>query len=280
MPIRTKFAAPLQGELKSVGMRWYRKQRWAIRSRWAKHRSYLIANRLHSDRAPVDHDTVLAIEGFPRSANTFATVAFQVSQPEPVRLAHHLHAPSQIIASVRAGVPAVVLVRHPRDAAMSLVIRAPHITMELALTGYTRFYAPLVPFSAGYFVARFEDVVADFGQVVCAVNDRFGTEHVPFSHTPERVAEVYRLIDEQSAHVPWERALKEYVSGRISRAELEEVRSHGREPLAITQTRVARPSEERQMRHAALLRHYNDPALRAARRRAEALYRQFCGGEA
>ena len=45
------------------------------------------AERLHTE---------LVIEAFPRSANTFATVAFQLSQPAPVRVAHHLHAPAQV----------------------------------------------------------------------------------------------------------------------------------------------------------------------------------------
>jgi hypothetical protein len=255
----------------------YRRHRWALRSRWANHRSYLIANRFHPERAPVDAETELAIEGFPRSANTFATVAFQISQPQPVRLAHHLHAPSQIIATVRAGKPAVVLVRHPRDAAVSLVIRAPHITMSLALAGYGRFYAPLRPFSAGFVVAQFDDVVVDFGSVVRDMNDRFNTKYSPFVPSPERVAEVYRLIDEQSAHVPWERELREYVSGRITRSALDSARGHTAGPLAVTQTRVARPSSERNARSVELVREYEAPGLADARRRAESLYCEFCG---
>ena len=39
-------------------------------------------------------ETELVIEGFPRSANTFAVLAFDYAQPDDVKLAHQLHAPS------------------------------------------------------------------------------------------------------------------------------------------------------------------------------------------
>src|SRR5262245_32533170 len=62
---------------------------------------------------PVFRDTEAIIEGFPRSANTFAATAFQLAQTKPVRVAHHLHVPSQIIAGARWGIPTIVLVRDP-----------------------------------------------------------------------------------------------------------------------------------------------------------------------
>jgi len=51
--------------------------------------------------------TELMIDGFTRSATTFAVYAFQLSQDAPIRLAHHLHAPAQLIEGARRGIPAV-----------------------------------------------------------------------------------------------------------------------------------------------------------------------------
>src|SRR5262245_54574684 len=68
-------------------------------ARWKRRRQLQ-----HSDKwgiqpernGPVFRDTDAVIEGFPRSANTFAAAAFALAQTTPVRLAHHLHVPSQI----------------------------------------------------------------------------------------------------------------------------------------------------------------------------------------
>src|SRR5262245_65181203 len=52
-------------------------------------------------RKTVGPETELVIEGFPRCGNSFAVAAFSLAQPRPVRIAHHLHAPAQVIAGTR-----------------------------------------------------------------------------------------------------------------------------------------------------------------------------------
>ena len=88
----------------------------------------------------VSKDTEIVIEGFPRSVNTFAVVAFTFAQGRPVKIARHLHAPAQVIAAVRREIPCIVLIRKPRDAVLSLLVRAPHISADQALKDYIRFY--------------------------------------------------------------------------------------------------------------------------------------------
>ena len=62
----------------------------------------------------VDRRTQIVIEGFPRSGNTFAVVAFQQAQRESVRVAHHLHMPAQVIRAAHLGIPILLLVGSPR----------------------------------------------------------------------------------------------------------------------------------------------------------------------
>src|SRR6266566_5260966 len=78
--------------------------------------------RLRGHGEPFDPHVDIVIEGFPRSANSFAVHAFRVAQDRPVRIAHHLHAPAQVIAAVRARVAAITLIREPEDAVLELVI--------------------------------------------------------------------------------------------------------------------------------------------------------------
>src|SRR5262245_45373054 len=74
--------------------------RHVARSRFTEHPAIYLpfARRKYPGPSPkvIDADTELVIDGYMRSANTFAVYAFQMAQRRPVRLAHHLHAPAQV----------------------------------------------------------------------------------------------------------------------------------------------------------------------------------------
>src|SRR5919204_5168588 len=153
------------------------------------------AARLRGRGVPIGTDTDIVIEGFPRSANTFTVAAFTMSQRRPVRVAHHLHAPGHVIAAVRRGLPALVLVRQPEDAVLEYLIRRPQLTGAQAVRGYVRFYRPLVSHLDHFVVGSFEKVTTDLGAVIRRLNDRFGTDFVPFEHTDANVRRVFEAID-------------------------------------------------------------------------------------
>ena len=203
-----------------------------------------IARRRHG--VPTGKDTEIVIEGFPRSGTSFAVAAFAMAQPRPVKVACHVHAPAQVIAAVRAGIPALVIVREPEDTVLSFVVRNPHISVGQALRGYLRFYATLLPYRHGFVVGAFPDVVADFGAVVRGVNERFGTPFAEFEHTEENVRECFEAID------------RDY-RGRV------------RTPLELERI-VARPSEVRDEMKARLRSAYRAKGVFGLRSRAERTY--------
>ncbi|HSD48805.1 MAG TPA: hypothetical protein VLE71_03140 [Actinomycetota bacterium] len=142
-------------------------------------------------------DTEIVIESFPRCASSFAVAAFRLAQePHASRIAHHTHTPAQVLAAVRRHVPAVVLIRSPKDAVLSHVIHTPALTPAASLRGYVRFHEPLLPHRANFVVGTFEEVVGDFGTVIERVNRRYGTGFLPFEHLPEHLARIDREIDE------------------------------------------------------------------------------------
>lgn len=143
----------------------------------------------------VGDNTEIVLEGFPRSGNTFALVAFEMAQDRDVHVAHHLHAPAQIIEGVRLGLPVVLLIRNPIDAVSSFVIRHPDLTVKAGLRAYTSFYRHVLPCREDIVVAPFERVTADFGAVIDAVNRRFGTRFARFEQTPENVEAVFRILN-------------------------------------------------------------------------------------
>lgn len=132
--------------------------------------------RIDTDGATVvTPNTDLVLEGFPRSGNTFAYFALQMSQPRPLKLAHHFHAPAQLVAAVRWERPAMVIIRNPSDAVCSFVQREPMITPRQALRSWIRFYKALLAYQYGFVTVTFGQVTSDFGQVIERINERFGT---------------------------------------------------------------------------------------------------------
>lgn len=158
----------------------------------ARHRYRDVPNRV------VDKTTELVIDGFQRSANTFAAMAFEVAQPRAVKTAHHLHAVAQFRAGVELGVPCLLLIRDPIDAIVSHLIREPHATPRQAFSSWAHFYERLLPLREAVVVADFREITSDFGATIERVNRRYGTGFAPFEHTPQNVDRVVRLIDERT----------------------------------------------------------------------------------
>jgi hypothetical protein len=114
-------------------------------------RHLLFARRNYPGTCPevVGSETELVIDGYTRCATTFAVYAFQLAQERPVRVAHHLHAPAQLIVAAKMGIPVLALIREPREAILSQLIREPGISLRGALVAYARFYSSLMPQRSG-----------------------------------------------------------------------------------------------------------------------------------
>lgn len=140
-------------------------------------------------------DTEVVIEGHPRSANSFSVVAFEVAQGRRMRIAHHTHAPGHLLAAVRARVPAIALIRDPRDAVLEFLLVRPTLDPEQAVRAWTSFYRTIRPALDRVVLAPFPVVITDFGRVMRVVNERNGTSFVPFEHTPENQQRCFDAMD-------------------------------------------------------------------------------------
>ena len=129
--------------------------------------------------------TDVVIEGYPRSGNSLAFASLLAAQSEPIRIAHHTHAPANVIAGAKAGVPVLLLIRPPKEAVIGMVLIKPDLTVSQAMRGYHRFYEPILPYRDRVVVGRSEEVIDDFGALVDRINRRFGTSF----DAPEPTAE-------------------------------------------------------------------------------------------
>jgi hypothetical protein len=193
-------------------------------------------------------DTAIVIEGFLRSGNTYSVAAFQIANGPALHVGRHLHGAPHVLRAVRMGLPTVVLVRQPRDAVLSYLIRRDTLTPYDSLLEYLDFYRTVWPVRHGFVVGTFDRVTSDFGSVIDSVNARFGTTFARYERTPENEQKVFALVEEMNR-----------------------LESGGE----VVETHVGRPSEERRHRKDELAGLLERPRTAAKLREAEALYVRF-----
>ena len=142
----------------------------------------------------VSRETDIVIEGAGGCGNSFAVLAFQFAQGRSIKIAHHPHAPAQVVIAVRWGIPVIVLIRNPLEAVPSILSRHSHLTMRQAIKNYIRFYAAVLPYRRQLALALFEELTSDFGSVIRRTNRRFGTAFVPFEHSPANEQSIYHQL--------------------------------------------------------------------------------------
>jgi hypothetical protein len=214
--------------------------------------------------------TELVIDGYTRSACTFAVYALQLAQDRPVRLAHHLHAPAQLVEAARKSVPALLVVREPEGAILSQLVREPNVDMRDALTAYARFHERLGAYRDRLEVGEFAQVTSDFGAVIRRLNQRFGTSFDVFDHTEEHSREAFELIKERPT---LSTAVLGFESGVVSVEEVRRSLRPGRRRVATDDLWI--PSTGRDRDKQALRSLWNDPSMTRLRRRAEKAHRIF-----
>lgn len=209
-----------------------------------------LAQRVRPDRHTTlaRRDTAIVIEGYPRSGNTFAVAAWVIANGPAPHVGRHLHGAPHVLRAVRLGLPVVVLVRPPRDAVLSVLIRWDSLTPHDAVLAYLDFYRTAWPARSGFVIGLFERVTTDFGAILDEVNERFGTSYARYDPTPSNEAAAFRLVEEMNR-----------------------LESGGR----VVETHVGRPSPERDQRKIHLRALLDQPRTAARLREAENIYNGY-----
>jgi hypothetical protein len=119
--------------------------------------------------------TDLCVEAPPRSANAFFVVGFQMANPW-ARVAHHHHAPAQVLTAIKLGRPVLTILRNPIESALAKA--APTSREFLIGTTFRKwisFWETLQPVLTEASPVLFEDVVTLPGGVIKQVNERYQT---------------------------------------------------------------------------------------------------------
>lgn len=134
------------------------------------------------------------VDGFPRSANSYSFYALKQSNPQ-ARVAGHCHSADATKRALELEVPTMLLLREPLPVVASFTQFVPGLSVRSALSHYQRFHQRLSRLRDDLFVARFEDVVDDFGVVIERFNAATGASLAPYRKTEENEASLAAVLD-------------------------------------------------------------------------------------
>lgn len=232
---------PAKASLRRVLMR----QPDLFRLLWRRKESQMFERRV------VRRGDDLVIEGFPRSGNTFGTAAFRMAQGARVlKIGNHFHAPAQILLAARYGIPALVVLRAPHAACLSLVTYSQgRLTATQALQDYIAFHAPLMARQDTFVPAPFEAVTRDFAPVIQRLNRRFNTDFAPYHNSTDA---------------------DDAVRAQVEAKRLARIRSDA--DRTASEARKTTPSAQKAALRAKYAADFDRPEAQALRAQADALY--------
>ncbi|MGI8951196.1 MAG: hypothetical protein ACR2FN_06385 [Chitinophagaceae bacterium] len=140
--------------------------------------------------------TDIVIDGFPRSANTYATYAFDIAQLKKYNIANHIHKKSQFLIANKYGIPGILLIRRPIDCISSLLFRQPKYDPAVAFEGYYFLYNGLKHLDS-YVVGNFENVLNNYGEIINRLNLKFGCQFNLYIKNEENEEKVKHIIHTQ-----------------------------------------------------------------------------------
>jgi len=163
-----------------------------------------VMRRRHPEWFLVDADTDVVIESYQSCGNTFARKAMEHANPK-AHIASHSHSWANVARGLRLGKPVVILMRPPLDAVASHAVRMRLDDLDRELRRYQRFFGRVADVTDRVVLAPFEVTSKRFGEVIRAVNTRFGTDFTVFDHNdPTATAEVFAEMDREAASSPSE----------------------------------------------------------------------------
>lgn len=203
----------------------------------------------------------IVIEGPPRTANTFMVEAFVHAQKKEVKVAHHMHVPGQLTRAVKLGIPAIVLIRNPRDTAISHAIAGMNKdedSLEIALHYYIDFYETLKPYRDYFVLARFDDIINNPAKIINTVNKKFNVNFDNYSESfPFDEKALWDRIDQMYKNWGKDQGLKWFGQGEID------------------EHKVSRPSENRKELKNKLLKAAETERFEVLFKRANSIYQYF-----
>ncbi len=155
----------------------------------------LFARKYPFNRVKVRPDSDICIEGFPRSANSYAVVAFRLANPQ-AKIAHHLHVPAQLLQARKWEIPAILLIREPEQAVASFLVFQNSNNADWYLKAYIRFHRALLSVQNDLVIADFNVAVQNINALIRAANAKFNQQFQYLDNPSGREEEIFVKLKE------------------------------------------------------------------------------------
>lgn len=160
-------------------------RRWILATPGLSHLYYAIDPVARTMR--LRRDTEIMIDGFPRSANTFAVESFLAANPGH-SVAHHLHDRHRVRRAIARGIPVVLIVRNPDGCVNSFLNAGFEPSKADYLYGeYTTFYRDLLDRLSDVTIAEFSEITTSWPDVIRRFNKRFATTYTAMANSDDEI---------------------------------------------------------------------------------------------
>jgi hypothetical protein len=147
--------------------------------------------------------THICIEGYPRSANTFAYHLFIQANPgERGHIAHHTHSMANLTQALRYQIPVIVLIRNPVDAVLSAYIKNAFnaANLDFFIRYYIAFYGWLKPRKNEVVIADFGLVTSNLNQVIEQANKKYNASFKKVANLDKAQRQVIQYLQSPEYH--------------------------------------------------------------------------------
>ncbi len=134
----------------------------------------------------VSKKTIIVVEGFPRSANTFAFHIFRKSLLKMNidslgKIGHHIHTTAQIKTALKKKIPILVIIRSPEEAIASYILKRYGTNsvkniekiIDIDLYYWIYFYSMIYKLRKHLVISDFGEVISKYDKTIEKINERF-----------------------------------------------------------------------------------------------------------
>lgn len=138
---------------------------------------FLNKYRNFGDGNIINSKTQLCVEGFQRSGNSYFINFFKMVNDE-IMVAHHYHSAVQLVKATKQQIPAVILIREPKDAIASLITWDNRLNIGTAIASYQQFYNKALPIKKHCLIVHFNELIKGIDPIITKINQRFYTKFI------------------------------------------------------------------------------------------------------
>lgn len=146
---------------------------------WSSPVLFCLINRMrhHEDPFCWGSGDFFWVDGYPRSANTFAAECLQIAFPDR-KICSHSHAPLPVIDACRQEKPGMLVIREPKKAVVSYVIYTQY-TLLNCLDKYIQFHEKLLPCRKSVYISDFSLTTGHPDAMLAGFSGHYGIELSP-----------------------------------------------------------------------------------------------------